>query len=263
MQRIIREFTKGKITRDQAAAMLKSGYALSDDEVNTWLGSDEETAAFRKQMFSDDEVIAIFAEFGESATNYSTLKKKTVKFQSVDAMDDFEGLMMEFKEVILNDLEKSVIDLITKDKRITAEILAQVTKTELPVINEVLGKLEADGILKARTVGDVIERSPSKPLSKLAPGEKAKTTNFKVMYGYEWKSEIPSNERNTPDHPSRPFCAKLMSLDKLYSRSDIEQITARLGYSVFDRRGGWWTMPTGEHSPSCRHTWMSNIVIKK
>ncbi len=263
MQRIIREFTKGKITRDQAAAMLKSGYALSDDEVNTWLGSDEETAAFKKQMFSDDEVIAIFAEFGESATNYSTLKKKTVKFQSVDAMDDFEGLMMEFKEVILNDLEKSVIDLITKDKRITAEILAQVTNTELPVINEVLGKLEADGILKARTVGDVIERSPSKPLSKLAPGEKAKTTNFKVMYGYEWKSQIPSNERNTPDHPSRPFCAKLMSLDKLYSRSDIEQITARLGYSVFDRRGGWWTMPDGEHSPSCRHTWMSNIVIKK
>jgi hypothetical protein len=54
-----------------------------------------------------------------------------------------------------------------------------------------------------------------------------------------------------------------MSLDKLYSRSEIEQISARLGYSVFDRRGGWWTEPSGEHSPSCRHIWQSQIVVKK
>jgi hypothetical protein len=99
---------------------------------------------------------------------------------------------------------------------------------------------------------------PSKPLSKLVPGQKAETTSFKVMYSYEWKTEVPTNERDTPEHPSRAFCKKLIALDKLYSRSDIESITARLGYSVFDRGGGWW----GD-SPSCRHTWMSNIVIKK
>lgn len=260
MQRIVREFTKGKITRDQATAMLKNGYALSDEDVNLWLGEDEEMS---KQAFSEDEIIGIFAQFGENAKDYSTLKKKTVKFKTVEAMADDEVMSMEFKDALLNELEKSVIDLITKDKRITAEVLATVTKTELPVINKVLGKLEAEGLLKARTVGDVIERSPSKPLSKIAPGQKAKTTGFLVRYSYEWKSEVPVSERNTPDHPSRAFCRKLMSLDKVYSRADIEQITARLGYSVFDRAGGWWTMPNGEASPSCRHTWMSNIVIKK
>jgi hypothetical protein len=263
MQRIIREFTKGKITRDQATAMLKGGYALSDDEVNTWLGSDEETAQFKKQMFSDDEVISIFAQFGESASSYSTLKKKSVKFSTIDAMGDDEVMSMQFKDLVLNELEKSVIDLISKDKRITPEVLAEVTNTELPVINKVINQLVIDGVLDMKTVGGLIVRSPRRPLSKIAPGETAKTTGFKVMYGYEWKAEIPSNQRDTAEHPSRSFCKKLMSLDKLYSRSDIEQITARLGYSVFDRRGGWWTMPNGEHSPSCRHTWMSNIVIKK
>jgi hypothetical protein len=54
-----------------------------------------------------------------------------------------------------------------------------------------------------------------------------------------------------------------MTLDKVYSRSDIETMSARLGYSVWDRKGGWWTMPDGEHSPSCRHTWVSNIVMRK
>lgn len=263
MQRIIREYTKGKITRDQATAMLKGGYALSDDEVNTWLGSDEESASFSKQMFSDDDVISVFAEFGEDANRYAFLKKKKVGFKAVELLGDHEAMMMEFKEVVLNELEKSVVDLITKDKRITAEILADVTKTDLKVINDTLGRLEADGILKARTVGGVIERSPSRPLSKLAPNEKAKTTSFLVRYSYEWKSEVPTDERDTPAHPSRNFCKKLMSMNKLYSRADIEQITARLGYSVFDRGGGWWTQPDGNHSPSCRHTWMSNIVIKK
>lgn len=259
MQRIVREYNKGKITRDQASAMLKNGYAFTDEDVNLWLGEDEAAPA----QFSADDVISVFAQFGEDAKSYSYLKKKQVKFKSVEAMDDDEVMSMEFKDAILNDLEKNIIDLITKDKRITPEILADVTKTEVGVINKVLGKLEADGVLEARKVGDLIVRTPKRPLSKLAPGQKAQTTNFLVRYSYEWKSEVPADQRNTADHPSRPFCAKLMSLDRLYSRADIEQISARLGYSVFDRGGGWWTMPNGEASPSCRHTWMSNIVIKK
>jgi hypothetical protein len=242
-----------KISRDQAIAMLRNGYGLTDEDMITWLGEDEAAPA----KFSDD-VIKVFAEFGESASNYSFLKKKTVKFKSTEAMIDNEILSLEFADVILNDLERSIIDLITKDNLITPEILADVTKTDLKVINDTLGRLEADGILKARIVGDAIERVPIKPLSKLAPGQKADTTSFKVMYSYEWKTQVPVDQRDTPEHPSREFCRKLISLDKLYSRADIENISARLGYSVFDRGGGWW----GD-SPSCRHTWMSNIVIKK
>ena len=50
----------------------------------------------------------------------------------------------------------------------------------------------------------------------------------------------------------------------MYSRSEIEQMSARLGYSVWDRRGGWYTIPnTNIHSPSCRHEWRSNIVTRK
>lgn len=263
MQRVIREFTKGKITRDQATAMLKNGYALSDEDVNLWLGEDEpiETQAFK---FSEDEVIGIFAQFGESAKDYSTLKKKNVKFSSVDAMADDEVLSMEFKDVILNELEKSVIDLITKDKRITAEVIAKVTKSETDIITKIMERLAETGILKQKTVGGIIEREPVKPLSKLTPGEPAKTTNFKVMYSYDWDySKLSSVGASANSATSRAFCKKLMSLDRLYSRSDIQTISARLGYSVFDRRGGWWTMPTGQHSPSCRHTWVSNIVIKK
>jgi hypothetical protein len=41
MMRIVREYAKGKLTREQAAQMLKSGYGFNDEEINTWLGESE------------------------------------------------------------------------------------------------------------------------------------------------------------------------------------------------------------------------------
>jgi DUF4097 and DUF4098 domain-containing protein YvlB len=74
-----------------------------------------------------------------------------------------------------------------------------------------------------------------------------------VRYSYEWNEDVPEKERNTPEHPSRPFCKKLMELNRLYTRKDIEDISERLGYSVWDRKGG----------DGCRHRWVSQTVVKK
>lgn len=41
MMRIVREYVKGKLTREQAAQMLRSGYGFNDEEINTWLGENE------------------------------------------------------------------------------------------------------------------------------------------------------------------------------------------------------------------------------
>jgi hypothetical protein len=154
------------------------------------------------------------------------------------------------------------LDLIQKDKRITAEVIAGTIGVDIDIINRVLDGLYKRGIVSSSVSRGITERKLSKPLSELnAP--KPTTTSFMVRYSYEWRSDIPGNERNSADHPSRVFCARLMQLDRLYSRAEIEAISARLGYSVFDRRGGWWTQPNGNHSPSCRHRWFSQVVIKK
>ena len=84
------------------------------------------------------------------------------------------------------------------------------------------------------------------------PGQ---VTPAQIMVKYSY--EGPEDSRN------RPFCAKLLSLDRLYSRADIEKLSAKLGYSVFDRRGGWWRHKDGTTTPYCRHNWKANIVMKK
>jgi hypothetical protein len=98
----------------------------------------------------------------------------------------------------------------------------------------------------------VVERTLTEPLAKQTD-KTPETLNFKIFYSYEG----PQDDRN------RAFCARLLELDKLWSRAEIETMSRRMGYSVWDRRGGWWTKPSGDHSPSCRHKWVKNIVMRK
>lgn len=210
--------------------------------------------------FSDDDVIAMFAEFGESKEDYAIFKSREVFGSSATKAE--EEMNLEFAEQALTALEANVLDLIQKDKRVTPEVISGTLKTDVNIIKRVLEGLATRGIVRIKEVGGTLERSLPRPLSELnAP--KPQTTTFMVRYSYEWRTDIPVNQRNSADHPSRQFCARLMQLDRLYSRAEIETISARLGYSVFDRRGGWWTRPNGDHSPSCRHRWLAQTVIKK
>ena len=250
MQRIIREFTKGKINREQATAMLKTGYALSDEEVNTWLGSDEMDAEFAAQDFS------VFYEFGESKDAYNVWKSKK-RFS-----DEADYYM--FADV--TQLESDILDQISKQKDITPEVLAEVLDEDVDTINTVLKDLEDRNIIKTTEtkIGKginsniIVSRELTKPLSKTVGKVKPETTEILVRYSYDWKTGFDNSDKKN----SRPFCVALLDANKLYSRSDIEAMSARLGYSVWDRRGGWWN-DNGTISESCRHEWKTNIVTRK
>jgi hypothetical protein len=250
MQRIIREFNKGKINREQASAMLKTGYALSDEEVATWLGA-ELDAEFAAQDFS------VFYEFGESEEAYNVWKSKKRFSEEAD--------FYMFADV--TQLESDILDQIAKQKDVTPEVLAEVLDESVETINNILKDLEDRKILKTseEKIGKginsniIISRQLVQPLSKTVGNVKPQTTEILVRYSYGWKSGFSDADLTN----SRPFCKELIRAKKLYSRSDIEQISARLGYSVWDRAGGWWTMPDGDHSESCRHEWKTNIVTRK
>jgi hypothetical protein len=63
---------------------------------------------------------------------------------------------------------------------------------------------------------------------------------------------------------SREFCVRMIELSRYYTRKDINRISSIMGYSVWERKGGWYTKPgTNTHYPSCRHTWMQVLVKPK
>ena len=227
---------RGKITRQMATTMLKTSYGLSETEVIDFIGEESEL------QFSDENLIHHFAIEGESRQNFIVIKT-----EQFDRNKDLFPLQFA-EQVELSKLEANILNLISKDKRITAEVIATVTKQPVELISELITKLTDAGYIKAN--GD--ERILAKPIKEITD-TKPSTTQILIRYSYEG----PRDDRN------RPFCAKLLELDKFYSREDIEKISERVGYSVWDRRGGWWTQPDGTHSPSCRHRWQTNVVLRK
>jgi predicted transcriptional regulator len=247
LMRVIRQFSQGKISKEIAVTMLKSGLGMTDNEVNAMLGIDDDpmTEDFSFSALDEDTVIGLFREVGEPKSDYNIIQSKAV-FSSRDAFA--EG------DLIDKTLDKQILALIDKDRKISIDDIAKAVRKSREVVQGRLSYLVESGAVSYDP--KIEERKLTKPLSKLV--DDMDVTTFEVKYSYEWKPIVPSSQRDTPEHPSRTFCRKLISEDRLWSRSGIEMLSARLGYSVFDRGGGWW----GD-SPSCRHEWRRNVVVKK
>jgi DNA-binding MarR family transcriptional regulator len=200
------------------------------------------------------EQYSVFFEFGEDKSEFEVWKQKS-HFEDMELFAD------------VTQLQSDVLDLISKDKRITPEVIADTLKEDIGVVKRIITALEKRGFIKSTetTLGKgidsniQIERQLTEPLRDIVEKIKPKTTEFLIRYSYEWKQGFSNRNIST----SREFCKYLLSANKMYSRSEIEQMSARLGYSVWDRRGGWWTQPDGDHSPSCRHQWVSSVVTRK
>jgi hypothetical protein len=81
-----------------------------------------------------------------------------------------------------------------------------------------------------------------------------------VRYSYEVKPGV--GPKIIPG--TRPFCREMLAKPRLFSRVQIENISQQLGYSLWDRKGGFWNRGKGKGiSAECRHMWKTNIVIKK
>jgi hypothetical protein len=238
MTRIVREFSKGKITREQASMMLRSGYGLSDEEVNTMIGAEEQF----DEYLSLDDTIAAFREYGEHRENFDIVQSSPLKFADITEADDVKIL-----EILQRQPLTPPADIAKAIRRPLTDVEARIKKM---VDMEVLATGRGGGLRPTRPVSEIVDE-PSR-------------TRFEIRYSYEWKPEVPTTQRNTEEHPSRPFCVKLMDLDRYWTRREIETLSQRLGYSVFDRGGGWWGQGVGKPaSPSCRHEWRSNVVIRK
>jgi len=238
VMRIVRQYGQGKITRDIAATMLRSGLAMGDDDIAAMLGEVEEFSA----AMSEDDVVAVFGEYGEARELFEVIENRRLRFADVEDETDKRILSILQRQPLTPaaDVAKALrIDVTEADRRIAALIE-----------RKVLVVSEKGGIKPARPLSEIVDE-PSK-------------LRYEIRYSYEWKPEVPPGERDTAAHPSRPFCKKLMSLDRFWTRREIESISLRLGYSVFDRGGGWWGQGAGRPaSPSCRHEWRSNVLIRR
>jgi hypothetical protein len=260
IMRIIRQYSKGQLTELAAKALLRAGLGLSDDDINSLLGIEPKPVALSFEEQSEG-IVEMFDSCGESKNDYEVLRSKRVLFSSeLEAEGDEEIFIQEAFKVNVTATENSILELIKKDELITPEVIATTIKETVAFVKSKIASLIKKGYLEETAekdgIDEIIKRNLPKGVHIDAPPPTAKINpaQISIKYSYEVKPGVGPSIIPT----TRPFCIKMVKLNRLYSRADIENISARLGYSVFDRRGGWWGK-----SPECRHRWQSNIVIKK
>lgn len=258
LDRIVRNYKQGKITYEVARHQLQTGFGLSDSEVSIYLGV--QPAAMSAQE-EEDYVVGVFDEYGDNKADFEIIKSKCVSFSSeFEAEEDEEVYIQEaFKTMDVTKTEDEIIQMIKKDPKVTPKVIADAIGQTESYVNSKLKSLAKRGYLETSTekIGEdeIISRTVPEGVDIVPPDiAKNPPVQISVKYSYEVKPGIGPAIIPT----SRPFCRKMIALNRIYSRAEIEAISLRLGYSVWDRKGGWW----GDN-PECRHRWVSNIVVKK
>jgi hypothetical protein len=205
-----------------------------------------------KHEFSADE-ITIFSEYGVDASEYKVLKTNIIEWDtpSDEVFSKEQMMFATIGEVKANisALEKSILSMLIAGE--DASSIASATGASVEEIAKSTERLIDFELLVDGEVSDL-----GKQLLDEAP---APIDQFMVVYSYQKRPGVPKVLTK-----SRDFCLRLLSLNRLYTRDEINNISSRVDRNVWNYRGGWYTNPqTKVSTPYCRHIWVQQLVIKK
>ena len=205
-----------------------------------------------KHEFSADE-ITIFSEYGVDSSEYKVLKTNIIEWDtpSDEVFSKEQMMFATIGEVKANisALEKSILSMLIAGE--DASSIATATGASVEEIAKSTERLIDFELLVDGEVSDL-----GKQLLDEAP---APIDQFMVVYSYKERPGVPRVLTK-----SRDFCLRLLSLNRLYTRDEINNISSRVDRNVWNYRGGWYTNPqTQVSTPYCRHIWVQQLVIKK
>jgi hypothetical protein len=265
LMRIVRQYMQDKITLEMARTMLSAGFGLSAQEIDTMLGvqaqefseptwgeEDDEDYGWGDEEFKVLEVVA--SKFGSHADDYHVMHSKPMRFDT-DLDDQVRQAFAELGEEEV-ELDKKIEAYRKKNRDASVEEMAKefgVSKAK--VAKRVAYLITKDRYPVARAVDNIAKEN-------LAESKKATEPVLEVRYKYAWATGFSNKDKGS----SREFCKVMLDLagqGKVYTREDIDGISAIMGYSVWNRRGGWYHTPSGVNRPQCRHVWEQQLVIRK
>jgi len=234
----VRKYSQGVMTKEQAAIMLQ-GFGLPAAQVDIFLGGDND----HRTEFSADDFESVAMAFGEAADSFEVLRSLPIRFAGDDSV------RVEFEADIVNrPIDKKILAEVKRSGKVEADQISKKIDVPLEKVTERIQYLIEKGRI---TIENKIARISNEPDNDVK-------VEFEVRYRYDWRPEFQSSK---PVATSREFCTTLLKLNKLYTRTDIDQMSSIIGFSVWDRRGGWYTNPNTDLArPSCRHLWNQQIV---
>ena len=214
---------------------------LTQNEARKELGFDEieptvapvKLSAENPFGWDDERDLAVFMKYGEPAEN-------------------FEAMTFEFADAI----EQAILNVLKENKGLQVGDIVNITKLNPQVVVDTIAKLNDAKLIKGYNEG--LEVTP-KGLDEI----KQLTSEIVVRYKY---ALAPGMTGGMIIPGSRDFCRQIDRSNRVYSRADIDAMSAQTGIDVWSRRGGWYHDPIRDvNLPQCRHIWQQQLLrrIKK
>jgi len=183
--------------------------------------------------WDDERDLAVFMEYGEPA-------------------DNFEPMKFDFASAI----ESAILNVLKENKGLQVGDIVNITKLDPQVVVDTIAKLNEAKLIKGYNQGLEVTSKGLEEISQLK-------TEIVVRYKY---SIAPGISGGIIIPGSREFCRQIVQSNRVYSRADIDAMSAQTGIDVWSRRGGWYHDPVRDvNVPQCRHIWQQQLLrrIKK
>jgi len=204
-------------------------------------------------LSKNDDEFSVFEEFGESQDNYKVISTHPIAWDtSSEEVFSRQELMFETIgeiKIKMKDFDKNVLSLLKQGEDSTS--IAKALNTNIEAVAKSINQL---------TTWELYQKGNTTNLGEsLLEDIQIEIAEFEVRYSYRTRTDVPAVKTE-----SREFCTKLLSLNRSYSRQDIDSISTRVDRNVWTYKGGWYTNPdTQKTSPWCRHEWIQQLVVKQ
>jgi hypothetical protein len=254
---ITTKLNEGKISHDSALSIVLASFPTIDEaQARRIVGMQPGAQQLSSCKFEhQDDEIGYFAQYGEPAHNYEVIATFPIAWDtpSAEVFTKQDQLFATIAEISaeLNDFDKNVLKMIGDGEDSNA--IATALNTNIEEIAKSMARLMKWEVI---TKGQVTELG-----TQLVREEQIPIERFEVRYGYRTRLDVPPAKSG-----SRQFCERLMDLNRLYTRDEINAISNRLTpyRDVWRYRGGWYTNPdTQASTPWCRHEWIQQLVVKR
>lgn len=207
--------------------------------------------------FSENEDFSLFDEYGITEDAAEILDAKELTFTKVGdtwrPVIDEAFRVSQYRFADLSERKQRILSILDEEPDTSINDIAEALGEDAETILDDIKEMQVDGYLSD-------ELKPTREGREELPEQKVE-----VRYRYALRADAPALKGE-----SRPFCQEMMRRGRLYTREEIDTLSARyssqLGRTVdvWLMRGGWYTNSrTKRHVPFCRHIWNSVIVRKR
>lgn len=258
-------------------ALLGIQYEVRDNAIITQdvtqlkgiLTIDEIREAFGYKPLSGEQKIDIEQKKNEALNKLKQVKTRAhldIKYSADLDVNDVGAnnemmVLLSNRYGVLSEKDVQILKWILRDNTIDNRLLANIVGISIATLKRAIAVLQEEGYL------DENRMLTEKAINELAKVDRGDAFVTSVRYSYEWAYGFSNKDKKN----SRDFCKYLMDESErrkmsgeLWTREDIENISAEVGWDVWTMRGGWYRVPGTEVSiPHCRHTWKQHITIEK